>query len=141
MLVKNENFQDVDLSQIVDDILNDYKRESEIIITEQEAKTALSQMVFESNLKGNQMFMQNKNYAMPIAHAEFLKIETIEYIWEKLKDNVCSKFDEQTEQDKIAEIVANAVSDLLPYKIIVKPLLKLILFYVLKFCHPVVCKM
>ena len=140
MLVKNEDFQETDLSQIVGDILNEYQSTANVNISEEEAQIALAQMFYESNLAGNQYVLKNKNYAMPVAQAEFLNERTFKRIWKLLQEKVCSQFDEESEQKEIAEKVAEAIAELLPYKIIVKPLLQIVLFYILKYGHTVVCK-
>lgn len=140
MLVKNENFQEVDLSQIVGDILNEYQGTANVNISEEEAQIALAQMFYESSLAGNQYMLKNKNYAMPVAHVEFLSENVFKRIWKLLQEKVCSQFDEESEQKEIAEKVAEAIAELLPYKIIVKPLLQIVLFYILKYGHTVVCK-
>lgn len=140
MLVKNEDFQETDLSQIVGDILNEYQSTANVNISEEEAQIALAQMFYESNLAGNQYMLKNKNYAMPVAQAEFLNERTFKRIWKLLQEKVCSQFDEESEQKEIAEKVAEAIAELLPYKIIVKPLLQIVLFYILKYGHTVVCK-
>lgn len=140
MLVKNEDFQETDLSQIVGDILNEYQSTANVNISEEEAQIALAQMFYESNLAGNQYMLKNKNYAMPVAQAEFLNERTFKRIWKLLQEKVCSQFDEESEQKEIAEKVAEAIAELLPYKIIVKPLLQIVLFYILKYGHTVVCR-
>ena len=140
MLVKNEDFQETDLSQIVGDILNEYQSTANVNISEEEAQIALAQMFYESSLAGNQYMLKNKNYAMPVAQAEFLNERTFKRIWKLLQEKVCSQFDEESEQKEIAEKVAEAIAELLPYKIIVKPLLQIVLFYILKYGHTVVCR-
>ena len=140
MLVRNENFQETELFQIVGDILQDYRQNPNVNISEEEAKRALAKMVYEGSLIGNRSNLKSKNYAMPIAEAEYGKIPVINWIWEKLQEQVCPKFDEETEQEKIADICAEAIAELIPFRIIVKHLLKIVLFFVLKYGHTIVCK-
>lgn len=140
MLVRNENFQETELSQIVNDILNDYKNTANVNVSEAEAKQALAQMVYEGSLISNQINLKSKNYAMPVAQAEYAKASVIEWIWGQLQEKVCPKFDEETEQEKIAEIISEAIAGLIPFGIIVKRLLRLVLFFILKYGHAAVCK-
>ncbi len=139
MLVRNENFQETELSQIVNEILNDYKQNPNVNISEEEAKRALAQMVYEGSLISNRFNLKSNNYAMPIAEAEYAKIPVINWIWEKLQEKICPKFDEETKQEKIADIIAEAIAELIPFGIIVKRLLKIVLFFVLKYGHTIVC--
>ncbi|MGS4344525.1 hypothetical protein ACKUSY_02785 [Myroides odoratus] len=139
MLVRNENFMEQDLKTMLGEIMNDLNANPNVEITEMEAKRALSEMIYEGSLLGNQAMLKNTQYAMPIAKNEYLRISVLSFLWEEFKKKICPQFDEETEQDKIAEIVASVIAELVPYRILVKPLLKKVLFFILKKGHRMVC--
>lgn len=140
MLVRNENFQEQDLNSILGEMMYDFNTNPNVEITEKEAQQALSEMVYEGSLLGNRAMLKNQQYAMPEAYEKFRMPNVVSNIWDKLLEAICPKFDEETEQDKIAENVAEVVSELVPYRIIIKPLFKTVLFFILKNGHAIVCK-
>ena len=139
MLVKNEYYQEVELNSILVGILNDYNKNPNIEVSEIEAKRALAKMYGDSNIIVNQHIFKNKNYAMPEAQLQLQQESVIGKLWDLLKEKICNKFDEETEQQKIAEIAGEAILEIIPGKILLKPLLEIILFYILKFGHKIVC--
>lgn len=140
MLVRNENFQMIELNDMVSDIVNEFDENPTIQVSEEEAKNALAQMYINATLVANQHYFKNKAYAMPVAEAEAQKTNFIKEIWNDLLVWVCPKIDEHTEREKIAEKVAEFVANLVIANIIVKPLLKILIFYVLKSGHTILCK-
>ena len=76
---------------------------------------------------------------MPKAKLEYSSSNIINWLWEKLQEIVCPQFDEETEQDKIADIVAEAIAQFISFGVIIKRLLKIVLFFVLKYGHSIVC--
>lgn len=140
MLVKNENFQEQDLNSMLGEILKDLNSNPSVEITESEAQKALAEMVYKGSLLGNRAMLKNNQYAMPAAKNEYLRIPVISSLWAELQKKICPQFDEETEQNKIAETVADAIAELVPYRILVKPLLKIILFFILKNSHQIVCE-
>lgn len=141
MLVKNENFQEQNLNDILNEILGEFNADSNVNVSENEAKQALALMAYEGTLVNNQYNLKNKNYTMPNAQAQYLSANVIDWIWNKLQEKVCPLFDEKTEQEKIAEIIAEAIANFISFGVIVKRLLKIVLFFVLKYGHSFVCKM
>lgn len=140
MLVRDENFQTQDLNSMLGEIMNDFSVNPNVEITEVEAQQALSELIYEGSLLGNRVMLKNQQYRMPIAENEYRRIPVLSWLWEQLQEKICPQFDEETEQYKIAEMVAEAVADLVPYRIIIKALLKTVLFFILKNGHAIVCK-
>ena len=139
MVVKNENFQELNLNNIVNEILGEFKTETSVDVSEDEAKLALAEMAYQGTLLNNQYLLKNKNYAMPKAKLEYSSSNIINWLWEKLQEIVCPQFDEETELDKIADIVAEAIAQFISFGVIIKRLLKIVLFFVLKYGHNIVC--
>lgn len=68
MLVKNEKFQDINLSSLVKEILSEDEQER-LTVSKDQAEDALAQMYYQGNLIANQTVFKNQNYMMPEAKA------------------------------------------------------------------------
>lgn len=140
MKVKNEKFENEDVSKVIDDIMRELDSHSMGEVSEDEAKEALASMVYQGSLISNQAILQNKNYMMPEAKQEFAKAPVIGHIWNKLLKIICSKFDENTEREELVKIIIQAIAKLVPFAIIIKPLIKIIIEYILKNGHTIICR-
>ena len=76
---------------------------------------------------------------MPNAKTHFSEAAIKLNLWKILKSKVCPLIDEDTEQDKIAQVVVDAVGQLIPYGIIIKNLLKKVVSYFLQAGHAAIC--
>ena len=138
MKLRNENLEYLSTNEKLD-LINEIANNPDLNVTEDEAQEALAQLVYQGELSFNQEVFKSKSYAMPKAKGYFSEKAVKLNLWGKLLMNVCSRIDEDTEREKIAEIVVDAVAQLVPFGIIIKGLLKKVVSYFLKVGYSTIC--
>jgi|GEM_PF-4895777 len=144
MLVRNELFQPIELSAIVNDITNEYHANPNVSVSEDEAMNALAQLYYQSNLIANRHFFQNAAYAMPEAEKALTNRRSVKQLFEDIKQRFCQQYptaeDLEDTADNIARIIADIIATVISGAVIIKPLLKVILFFFMGLTHKAICK-
>ena len=140
MKVRNENFQEIDLKSLLVEITNEFNANPNVEVSEEEAKEALALLYSDGNLIANRHYLKSNTYAMPVAQAKMLKWPVIDRLWSEFTNWLCPKIDENTEQEKLSELVAEFIVNLVAGAVIIKYLIKRVLFYLFKEGSILVCK-
>lgn len=122
------------------DLIKDFVLHPETSVTEDDAQNALAKLYFEAQLAENRELFAISTYTMPKALEHFNEIKVKKNLWKKLLEKVCPLIDEDTERDVIAQIVINAIKDLIPFGFILEAPLKKLVSYFLGKTYISACK-